>query len=82
VERDPVIDALIEGFAAEARDICQRVTGNILELEHAASLEEPVRKKHYEELARGLHTLKGNADTFGFPHLADLAHKMEDVVVL
>jgi chemotaxis protein histidine kinase CheA len=82
MERDPVIEALIDGFAAEARDICQRATGNILELEHADALDEPVRKKHFEDLARGLHTLKGNADTFGFPHLADLAHKMEDVVAL
>ena len=80
MERDPVIEALIDGFAAEARDICQRITGNILELEHADQLEQPVRQKQYEDLARGLHTLKGNADTFGFPHLADLAHKMEDVV--
>src|SRR5439155_15622550 len=71
---DPVIAALVEGFAAEARDICQRITANILDLEHADVLEEVARKKHYEELARGLHTLKGNADTFGFSPLAELAH--------
>jgi chemotaxis protein histidine kinase CheA len=80
VTRDPVIDALVEGFAAEARTICQRMTGHVLALEHAAELDEELRRKHYEDLARGLHTLKGNSDTFGFPELADLAHKMEDVV--
>jgi chemotaxis protein histidine kinase CheA len=80
MERDPVIDALLDGFAAEARDICQHVTGHVLALEHAGDLDEPTRRRHYDDLARGLHTLKGNSDTFGFPHLAELAHKMEDVV--
>ncbi len=77
---DPVIAALVEGFAAEARDICKRMTGHVLALEHAAEIDEPLRRGHYEDLARGLHTLKGNSDTFGFPQLAELAHKMEDVV--
>jgi chemotaxis protein histidine kinase CheA len=80
MERDPVIDALLDGFAAEARDICQHVTGHVLALEHAGDLDEPTRRRHYDDLARGLHTLKGNSDTFGFPHLAELAHRMEDVV--
>ena len=80
MERDPVIAALVDGFAAEARDICQRITTHVLALEHAADLDEPVRRKHYEDLARGLHTLKGNSDTFGFPLLAGLAHESEDVV--
>ncbi len=80
MERDPVIDALLDGFAAEARDICQHITGQVLALEHAGDLDEPARRRHYDDLARGLHTLKGNSDTFGFPHLAELAHKMEDVV--
>src|SRR5688572_30417670 len=82
VDRDPVVEALLEGFAAEARQICQRITNNVLELEHADDLAEDARRAHYEELARGLHTLKGNSDTFGFPQLADLSHKLEDVVAL
>jgi chemotaxis protein histidine kinase CheA len=76
---DPMIAALLDGFAAEARDIAQRVTGNVLVLEQPGGSEAD-RRSHYDDLARGLHTLKGNASTFGFPHLADLAHKMEDVV--
>ncbi len=78
---DPMIAALLDGFAAEARDIAQRITGHVLALE-TPSDNETERRKHYDDLARGLHTLKGNASTFGFPHLADLAHKMEDVVGL
>jgi chemotaxis protein histidine kinase CheA len=74
-----MITALLDGFAAEARDISQRITGHILALENPSGSEED-RRKHYDDLARGLHTLKGNASTFGFPHLADLAHKMEDVI--
>jgi chemotaxis protein histidine kinase CheA len=77
---DPIIAQLIEGFAVEARDICRRLTANLLELEHAEALDERVRTTHFEEVARGLHTLKGNADTFGFPSLAELAHAMEDLV--
>jgi chemotaxis protein histidine kinase CheA/CheY-like chemotaxis protein len=78
---DPMIAALLDGFAAEAREIAQRITGNILALETEGASEAD-RRKHYDDLARGLHTLKGNASTFGFPHLSDLAHKMEDVVAV
>ncbi len=81
MDRDPVIDALVEGFAAEAREICKRITAQVLALEHAADLDDTDRRKHYEELARGIHTLKGNSDTFGFPQLGELAHRMEDVVL-
>ncbi len=78
---DPMIAALLDGFAAEAREIAQKVTGNILALETSVGTDDE-RRKHYDDLARGLHTLKGNASTFGFPHLADLAHKMEDVIAV
>ncbi|HEY5922670.1 MAG TPA: response regulator [Kofleriaceae bacterium] len=76
-----MIAALLDGFAAEAREIAQRVTGHVLALENPGG-EEVERRKHFDDLARGLHTLKGNASTFGFPHLSELAHKMEDVVAL
>jgi chemotaxis protein histidine kinase CheA len=79
VEDDPMILALLDGFTAEAREISQRVTGTILALENASGSEDD-RRKQYDDLARGLHTLKGNASTFGFPQLADLAHRMEDVI--
>ena len=80
MERDPLVEALVDGFAAEARDIAQRITGNILELENSSSGDEPTRRRHFDDLARGLHTLKGNADTFGFSDLTQLAHRMEDLV--
>ena len=77
---DPMIEALVAGFVAESREICQRITAHVLALEHASELAEPARRQHYDDLARGVHTLKGNSDTFGFPQLAELAHRIEDAL--
>jgi two-component system chemotaxis sensor kinase CheA len=38
-------------------------------------------KTRFDDLARGLHTLKGSSATLGLEELSDLAHKMEDVVL-
>src|SRR6185312_5170529 len=35
----------------------------------------------FDDLARGLHTLKGSAATLGLEELADFAHRMEDAVL-
>ena len=80
MDRDPATEALIVAYATEAREICDRLTRRVLELEQA-DLEPATRAKRYEEVARGLHTLKGNSDTFGFRDLADLAHRLEDIVI-
>lgn len=80
MDRDPTSDALIQAYINEARQICQQLTRDVLELEQPA-LDDKLRGKRYEELARGLHTLKGNSDTFGFHDLAELAHRLEDIVL-
>jgi chemotaxis protein histidine kinase CheA len=77
-DRDPVLARILRTFIGEARDICARITKCVLDLEQPQPPAE--RKALYEELARGLHTLKGNSDSLGLPDIADLAHRMEDVV--
>jgi chemotaxis protein histidine kinase CheA len=74
---DPLLDQLVEGFVDEAQEIHDRVTRQLLVLEKAAAVDG----ESFEELARGLHTLKGSAATLGISELADLAHRMEDVVL-
>jgi chemotaxis protein histidine kinase CheA len=66
---------LLEGFVDEGREICERVTKNLLELEKAKAIDPAV----FDELARGLHTMKGSAATLGLEELSELAHAMENV---
>src|SRR5207248_3383599 len=48
---------------------------------HLIELEKSFDKPRFDDLARGLHTLKGSSATLGLEELSDLAHKMEDVVL-
>jgi chemotaxis protein histidine kinase CheA/ActR/RegA family two-component response regulator len=68
---------LLEGFVDEGTEICERATKNLLELEKQPSMDAGT----FDDLARGLHTLKGSAATLGLDELADLAHKMEDAAL-
>jgi chemotaxis protein histidine kinase CheA len=72
---DPLMQQLLEGFVDEGREICERVTKNLLELENAKAIDPAV----FDELARGLHTMKGSAATLGLEELSELAHAMENV---
>jgi len=73
---DPMLEALLPGFVEESAEICERATRNLLELER-----QPATGPLFDDLARGLHTLKGSAATLGLMELSDFAHKMEDVVL-
>jgi two-component system chemotaxis sensor kinase CheA len=73
---DPMLEALLPGFVEESAEICERVTRSLLELER-----QPATGPAFDDLARGLHTLKGSAATLGLMELSDFAHKMEDVVL-
>ncbi|MGZ6124302.1 MAG: hybrid sensor histidine kinase/response regulator [Myxococcales bacterium] len=73
---DPLLEQLLEGFVDESKEIYDRVTGSLMELE-----KKPAQGPSFDELARGLHTLKGSAATLGLSELADFAHRMEDVVL-
>jgi two-component system chemotaxis sensor kinase CheA len=72
---DPMMEQLLPGFVDESKEIVDRVTEHLIELEKVR--DEP----RFDDLARGLHTLKGSAATLGLAELADLAHRMEDAVL-
>ena len=73
---DPLLEQLLAGFVDEAQEIYDRVTRSLMELE-----KSPAQGPSFDELARGLHTLKGSSATLGLEELADFAHRMEDVVL-
>jgi two-component system, chemotaxis family, sensor kinase CheA len=73
---DPLLEQLLAGFVDEAQEIYERVTRNLMELE-----KSPAQGPGFDDLARGLHTLKGSAATLGLEELADFAHRMEDVIL-
>jgi len=73
---DPMLEQLLAGFVDESQEIYDRVTRSLIELE-----KEPAQGKRFDELARGLHTLKGSAATLGLDELAEFAHRMEDVIL-
>jgi two-component system chemotaxis sensor kinase CheA len=73
---DPLLEQLLAGFVEEAQEIYERVTRSLMELE-----KSPAQGPGFDELARGLHTLKGSAATLGLEELADFAHRMEDVIL-
>lgn len=76
---DPLIRPVLPTFRAEAETLQQRVTRALLELERpdAAAAE---REAAITEIARGLHTLKGTAATFGLAPMSELMHALEDVL--
>jgi chemotaxis protein histidine kinase CheA len=71
-----MLEALLPGFVEESSEIVERITRNLLELER-----KPATGPTFDELARGLHTLKGSSSTLGLIDLSDFAHKMEDLVL-
>jgi len=73
---DPLLEQLLTGFVDESQEIYERITRNLIELENA-----PAQGTRFDDLARGLHTLKGSAATLGLDELADLAHRMEDAIL-
>src|SRR6266849_5919508 len=72
---DPMMEQLLPGFVDECKEIAERVTEHLIELEKAHE------QSRFDDLARGLHTLKGSAATLGLSELSELAHRMEDAVL-
>ncbi|HUJ24550.1 MAG TPA: response regulator [Myxococcales bacterium] len=73
---DPMLEQLLAGFVDESQEIYERVTRNLMELEKV-----PAQGTRFDDVARGLHTLKGSAATLGLEDLADFAHRMEDAIL-
>lgn len=76
---DPLLQSLVAGFAAEAQEVCQKVTIDLLELERDG-LDADALNKAYVRLGRHLHTLKGSAASLGLQDLSEIAHKLEDAL--
>lgn len=75
---DPLMQGLLQGFATEAQDLCEKVTRDLLDLERPGDGAAAARL--YDAVARGLHTLKGTAATVGLEDLSAIVHRLEDVL--
>lgn len=70
-----VPDDLIEGFKAEADELLQSISANLMELP-----QSPKKRDVLLEIRRPVHTLKGAAGMVGMRALGRLAHRMEDLL--
>ncbi len=68
-------DRVMQIFLAECKEILDAVEPELLYLE-----EHPEDKNIINELFRGVHTLKGNANSFGFTKLGGFVHYFEDLL--
>ncbi len=64
-----------EIFIEEATEIIEKLDIDIINFE-----ENPEDKDLLNELFRGVHTLKGSANSFGFTRLGEFVHHFEDVL--
>jgi len=62
-------------FIEEAGEIIEKLDSDIIDFE-----ENPSNKELMNELFRGVHTLKGNANAFGFTRLGGFVHHFEDLL--
>jgi two-component system chemotaxis sensor kinase CheA len=68
-------ERLREIFVEEASEIVEKLDVEILNFE-----ENPADKTILGELFRGVHTLKGSANSFGFSRLGKFVHHFEDAL--
>ncbi|MBE0497192.1 MAG: chemotaxis protein CheA, partial [Campylobacterales bacterium] len=69
------INKLRDIFIEEANEIIEKLDVDIINFE-----EDPSDKELLNELFRGVHTLKGSANSFGFSRLGEFVHHFEDVL--
>lgn len=62
-------------FVAEAREHLARMGDNVLALE-----KDPAHAELIDSLFRNAHSIKGMAASMDYPGIADLAHKMEELI--
>lgn len=62
-------------FIEESSEIIEKLDADIVDFE-----ADPANKELLNELFRGVHTLKGNANAFGFSRLAGFVHHFEDLL--
>ncbi|RUL55785.1 MULTISPECIES: chemotaxis protein CheA [Lysinibacillus] len=69
------VNQYLEMFIEESKEHLQSCSDNLLELE-----KNPTDLAIVNEIFRSAHTLKGMSATMGYEDLADLTHKMENVL--
>lgn len=69
------LDALKETFYAQALEMSEELTAEILSLESNDCASEPV--KH---IKRYFHTLKGDSSSIGLKNISELIHSAEDIM--
>jgi len=62
-------------FIEEAGEIIEKLDGDIIDFE-----QDSTNKEILNALFRGVHTLKGNANAFGFTRLGGFVHHFEDLL--
>ena len=62
-------------FIEEATEIIEQLDIKIINFE-----EDPTDKELLNDLFRGVHTLKGSANSFAFSKLGDFVHHFEDLL--
>ncbi|MGX7894624.1 chemotaxis protein CheA [Tsuneonella sp. HG222] len=69
------MDDLLADFVAEARDMMEALSGEIVAWEG-----DPADKARLDAIFRFVHTVKGNCGFFDFPQLEKLSHAAEDAL--
>lgn len=70
-------DRVMEIFLTECKEVLEEVGAKLLVLE-----EQPEEKGMINDIFRGIHTLKGNANSFGFTRLGEFVHYFEDLLTI
>ncbi len=68
-------DRVMEIFLNECKEILEEIAPKLLNLE-----DTPNDKILINDIFRGIHTLKGNANSFGFVKLGEFVHHFEDLL--
>ncbi len=66
---------VIKGFILEAKDHLESVEPNLLKLEN-----NPDNQELLNDIFRSMHSIKGAASFLGFARIADLSHKLENIL--
>lgn len=69
------LDALKETFYAQALEMSEELTAEILSLESNDCASEPVKR-----IKRYFHTLKGDSSSIGLENISELIHGAEDIM--
>jgi len=69
--------AFIAKFQEEAQDLLQRLNEGVITLE-----AEPGNRELIDQMLRDAHTLKGSSRMVGLIEISDVAHRLEDIMVL